>query len=335
MSISHTTSPNITGSSGERSRHDTANTTSDSAPRTPVVEQRERYSPVLHGAAEEPAPLPRARGADFASIHTSAYTLAMSKPIPNRTIPAFVRSVDASFPHTSVAPPPDALPNSRWTSYMRASGAPRRHLTPEQRAAADALWSAYDDESKHPQPEDGADNESLLSDQRKRERRERYLKRLQRQLMLSPFAPLVFRTFIIVTSIIALALASDVYGNNRGCKDDSTHTLAIIVNTVAIPYTLYITWDEFFSQPIGLRKPRSKLRLLVLDLVFIIFDSANLSLAFDAGTNTEEEFRAPDPKCAEQWGLVVVLLVALIAWVSTFMLSLFRLIYRMEGGNMF
>jgi len=197
---------------------------------------------------------------------------------------------------------------------------------------ADQIWAAYDDETKVERAED---NESLLSDQRKRERRERYLRRLQRQLMVSPFAPLFFRIFIMATSIIALGIASDVYGNNRGCKDTSTHTLAIIVNTIAIPYALYITWDEFFSQPIGLRRPRSKLRLLVLDLVFIIFDSANLSLAFDAGTNTDEEFRAPDPMCAEQWGLVVVLLVALLAWVSTFMLSLFRLIWRIEGGDRF
>ena len=137
------------------------------------------------------------------------------------------------------------------------------------------------------------------------------------------------------TSQKFLALSADVYGNRRACKDNSTHTLAIIVNTIAIPYSMYITYDEFFSKPIGLRRPRSKLRLLLLDLIFIIFDSANLSLAFDAGTNTDEEFRLPDPTCSEQWGLVVVLLVALLAWVSTFLLSLFRLIYKLEGGDGF
>ena len=207
----------------------------------------------------------------------------MSGPIPNRTIPAFVRSVDASFPHTEITRPPDALPTSRWTSYMRASGAAQRHLTPAQQAMADNVWAAYDDEKKISRP-DNDEDESLLSDQRKREKRARYLRRLQKQLMRSPFAPLFFRIFIIITSIIALALASDVYGHNRSCKDGSTHTLAIIVNTIAIPYTVYITYDEFFSKPIGLRRARSKLRLLLLDLVFIIFDSANLSLAFDAGT---------------------------------------------------
>lgn len=153
--------------------------------------------------------------------------------------------------------------------------------------------------------------------------------------MVSPFAPLFFRIFIMATSIVALALASDVYGHNRGCKDNSTHILAVVVNSVAIPYTMYIAWDEFFSAPIGLRRSRSKLRLLGLDLIFIIFDAANLSLAFDAGTNRNSAFRAPNSACSEQWGLVVVLLIALIAWVSTFMLSLFRLIWKLEGGDRF
>jgi hypothetical protein len=262
----------------------------------------------------------------------------MSQPIPNRSIPAFVRSVDASFPHTTApARPEDAVPTSRWTSYMRASGAPQRHLSPSQQRMADDIWAAYDNEEKLGTNGGGeGDDESLLSDERRREKRKRMARRAQQNLMISPFAPLFFRTFILVTSIIALALASDVKGNNRGCKDNSTHTLAIVVNTIAIPYTLYITYDEFFSQPIGLRQPRSKLRLLVLDLVFIIFDGANLSLAFDAGTNTDPEFRGgPNQTCSEQWGLVVVLLVALLAWVSTFLLSLFRLIYKLEGGDRF
>lgn len=250
--------------------------------------------------------------------------MVMPNQIPNRTIPPFVRSVDSSFPHTSIQTPSDAVPQSRWVSYMRSSGAPQRQLTPAQRQLADSLWTRYDEKI----PDRAADQQSLLSTQK---RIDKFQKRLQRSLMRSPFAPLFFRIFIMATSVIALGLASDIYGNERGCKDNSTHALAVIVNTVAIPYTLYIAWDEFFSRPLGLRRSGSKLRLLVLDLIFIIFDSANLSLAFDAGTNTAKAFRAADPQCKEQWGLVAVLCVALIAWVSTFLLSLFRLIYKLEG----
>jgi hypothetical protein len=250
----------------------------------------------------------------------------MSSPIPTRTIPPFVRSVDSSFPHNNVQRPPDALPASRWVSYIRSSGAPQRNLTPAQRELADSIWAAYDEKRTR-----AADEESLLSRQPRHARRDAFLRRVQKSLMRSPFAPLFFRIFIMITSVIALGLASDIYGNSRACKDNSTHTVAIVVNTIAIPYTLYITWDEFFSRPIGLRRPRSKLRLLTLDLVFIIFDSANLSLAFDAGTNPDYNFRQPDQKCKEQWGLVSVLCVALVAWTSTFLLSLFRLIYKLEG----
>lgn len=252
----------------------------------------------------------------------------MSSPIPTRSIPPFVRSVDSSFPHTAVPRPPDVLPSSRWVSYMRSSGAPNRHLSSAQRALADSVWKEYDEKRNR-----AADEESLLSGSKasRHARAEAFLVRVQLNLMRSSFTPLFFRIFIIITSAIALALASDIYGNSRGCRDTSTHILAIIVNTIAIPYTLYIAWDEFFSRPIGLRRSRSKLRLLSLDLIFIIFDSANLSLAFGAGTNRDSDFRQPDQKCREQWGLSSVLLIALLAWVSTFSLSLFRLVYKLEG----
>ncbi|KIW02294.1 uncharacterized protein PV09_06441 [Verruconis gallopava] len=254
----------------------------------------------------------------------------MSQPIPNRTIPPFVRSVDCSFPHTAVRRPPDAVPVSRWVSYMRASGAPQRKLSREEEEQADRIWAAYDEKREH-------DEEALLASERKNsaenQRRHAFLRRVQRSLMRSPFAPLFFRIFILLTTVVSLALAADIFRHNRPCKDHSTHTLAIVVNSLSLPYTLYITWDEFFSKPIGLRRARSKLRLMLLDLAFIIFESANISLAFDAGTNTDRELRAPHRKCSEQWGLIVVVLITLTAWIGTFLLSLFRMVYMMDNDR--
>jgi hypothetical protein len=61
--------------------------------------------------------------------------------------------------------------------------------------------------------------------------------------------------------------------------------MAIVVDVVAIPYILYITWDEYTGKPLGLRSPKAKIRLVLLDLFFIIFESANLALAFAALTD--------------------------------------------------
>ena len=82
----------------------------------------------------------------------------------------------------------------------------------------------------------------------------------------------------------------------------------------------------------------------MLDLVFIIFDSANLSLAFDTlfdirwscrSIDSSDEFRAEsslgentfstvDPICDRQRTLAAFLFLALCAWVATFMISVFR-----------
>ena len=88
------------------------------------------------------------------------------------------------------------------------------------------------------------------------------------------------------------------------------------------------------------------MRLLFLDLVFIIFSAANLSLAFNTLTdqqwscftgtpsennNNEEAARSTcvhsTTLCRRQRGLVSVLLFAEIAWVMTFAISVLRLVF--------
>ena len=65
-------------------------------------------------------------------------------------------------------------------------------------------------------------------------------------------------------------------------------------------------------------------------LFFIIFESANASLAFDAVTDKQGACRATnrgintDDVCASQAALGAILLLALMAWSLTFSVSIFR-----------
>ncbi len=57
--------------------------------------------------------------------------------------------------------------------------------------------------------------------------------------------------------------------------------MAIVVDTVAIPYIGYMTWDEYTGKPLGLRPPTQKISLILMDLFFIIFKSVSTTLAFE------------------------------------------------------
>lgn len=105
--------------------------------------------------------------------------------------------------------------------------------------------------------------------------------------------------------------------------------MAIVVDVVAIPYILYVTWDEYTGKPLGLRSPKAKIRLVLLDLFFIIFESANLALAFAA--LTDDNGSCPVGLngsnfivCRRVKALCGILMSALLAWSSTFAVSIFR-----------
>lgn len=116
--------------------------------------------------------------------------------------------------------------------------------------------------------------------------------------------------------------------------------MAIIVDAVALVYLVYITYDEYASKPLGLRSPKAKVRLILLDLFFIVFDAANLSLAFESLSDVQGSCtnavinNEPVPRsnvlCVRQKALASVLLVALIAWLLTFSVSVFRLVERVS-----
>jgi hypothetical protein len=188
-------------------------------------------------------------------------------------------------------------------------------------------------------------------------KRRRRLMRFHRTIMNHPMVPAVIRMVVLIFSIMALSLAGAIFhhSDSAGCENNSSTWMAIIVDVVAILYTIYITYDEYTSKPLGLRSHNAKMSLVFLDLAFIVFESANLSLAFQALTDEKWACRdSKDPNfqvcqytksiCTRQKALTATLLIALFAWIGTFtistlryvdsqsptgyMLTLFRLIHR-------
>lgn len=166
--------------------------------------------------------------------------------------------------------------------------------------------------------------------------------RLRRTILRSPVVPLVIRTTVWVFSVVALALGNSIVQNTGELLKKnfsaiapeihySSPYMAIIVDAVALVYTLYITYDEYTGKPLGLRPAKEKMRLIFLDLIFIVFNSANLSLAFKAvveptnyDTTDKESNKIRTSIEREQKALASVLLVVLLAWLTTFTISMLR-----------
>ncbi|KAH0539138.1 hypothetical protein FGG08_004310 [Glutinoglossum americanum] len=182
---------------------------------------------------------------------------------------------------------------------------------------------------------DGEKGDELIFLRSKTKRRVWYV-RAQRTLLRNPIIPLVFRLIIWLFSLIALALGGSIFhiSETEGFSQRPSTLMAIIVDIIALVYILYITYDEYTGKPLGLRSPKAKMRLILLDLFFIVFDSANLSLAFDALSDVRWSCKddsgtgSATPRnallCVRQRALSSVLLVALVAWITTFSISVLR-----------
>lgn len=165
-----------------------------------------------------------------------------------------------------------------------------------------------------------------------RAQRKVWWKRLQRTVLHSPIIPLVFRTIVWCFSLVALALGSSIRkkandSSGRDLISSPSPNMAIIVDAIALVYIFYITYDEYSGKPLGLRSAKAKMRLIFLDLFFIVFDSANLSLAFGAVIDSDVSCNLgvlDRAICRRQTALASVLLIALIAWLLTFSISVLR-----------
>lgn len=185
------------------------------------------------------------------------------------------------------------------------------------------------------------------------ERRDEWKPTLKRLFLYNNYIPLFFRIFIIVLSIVALALSADIFRLSRKrvrYTNDETGTItqqpstimAICVQSIAMVYLIYITCDEFNAKPLGIRNPLAKIRLILLDLLFIIFSSANLSLSFNTlydgrwVCSIDEYSRYPKVEsiCEKQKALAAFLFLVLVMWVSTFTVSILRVIEKVSSPGL-
>jgi hypothetical protein len=226
---------------------------------------------------------------------------------------------------------------SRWKNFSKTTRYPTEPGLEEKYVTPDWLNENHGDYSQpwRGQLENwgGEDTEDPL---RKKRRREIWFKRFHNTLLKSPIVPLIFRLTVWVFSLTALALGGSIQrlSNEYVHPQGPSALMAIIVDAVALVYLIYITWDEYTSKPLGLRSPSAKARLVLLDIFFIVFDSANLSLAFESlstvsGACTQGEINQQvTPKndiiCDRQIALASVLLIALLAWLTTFAISVLR-----------
>lgn len=183
------------------------------------------------------------------------------------------------------------------------------------------------------------------------EKRKDLVPTLRRILLQSPLFPLLMRILILMFSLCALALAVSIYIYSRRKYDDAnvdqqpSTIFAIVVQCFAIVYVIYIAYDEYSGKPLGLRNPLGKMKLIMLDLLFIICMSANLSLTFYSlyddewvcqsdNTPTLQALGIYYPTvnflCRRQRALASFLFLVLCLWVLVFTVSLIRVVDRVS-----
>lgn len=216
---------------------------------------------------------------------------------------------------------------------------------------------AADDTQKRPvEPQFKNSKEGHLSMSRARyyiseESREKWKPKVISMLLNNPHVPLTLRAINFILSVIALGLACSVFVKSHQAQpavnQQPSTIMALCCQTTALVYLVYITYDEYSGKPLGLRDAKAKIRLIMLDLLFIIFSSANLSLAFNtlydslwlcqtdkddyallAGSSLFIPYNRSI--CSRQRGLAAFIFMSLISWVITFTISIFRLVERVS-----
>jgi len=148
--------------------------------------------------------------------------------------------------------------------------------------------------------------------------------------------PLASRLAVMLTSIIALAIAGNMLRLLRNDPDRSTESgqaiAAAVVDSVAIPYIAFMIKDEYTGKPLGLRPASAKIGLILLDLFFIVFKSASTALAFEVLIH--HNIRDADATMRQlSKALTAFMVLGLVAWISTFIINIFRAVERLGGGE--
>ncbi|KAL1895375.1 hypothetical protein Cpir12675_003236 [Ceratocystis pirilliformis] len=153
--------------------------------------------------------------------------------------------------------------------------------------------------------------------------------------------PLCCRLMALCSSIISLAIAvrifrvsGEIQASTQASRSQSL--VVIIVDTIAVPWICYMTYDEYTGKPLGLRSPTHKVLLILSDLIFIIFKSASTSLAFEylvSHANEPDVNGYMDPKGPEllrlSKSLAAFVVIGLIAWTLTLVINILRIVDRL------
>lgn len=222
-----------------------------------------------------------------------------------------------------------ATPSSPWHGFLQSSR--YGHIPGEESEIVDPEVL----DKLQPNFNNAVDTPRVTDASRSRSARTTMLyKRVWQVVLRHPLVPLAFRLIVLLTSIIALALSGRIFLIESGERSQSSETtqsiVAIVVDTVAIPYIGYMTWDEYTGKPLGLRPATQKISLVLMDLFFIIFKSASTTLAFEALVfHNSKDLRVRQYSQA----LAAFQTVSLISWSMTFTVNVFRLVQRLGGGE--
>jgi hypothetical protein len=224
---------------------------------------------------------------------------------------------------------------SRWATFVKIASPPPPH--PNSSTEKIVPYSDLEAQTDYSQAWNASDKTDEQSGYVAFQRVQViWWRRSQHTLLRSPIIPLIFRLLVFTFSAIALGLGSSIYQLAKvyNKKKGPSPTMAICTDAIALPYLIYITWDEYTGKPLGLRSARAKMRLIFLDMFFIVFDSANLALAFAGLSDARSscvtatvdlvEDKRNGSICRRETALASVLLIALIAWLMTFGISVLR-----------
>lgn len=172
-----------------------------------------------------------------------------------------------------------------------------------------------------------------------RSRRKALHEQIWRLLLNHPLVPALLRLFVLVTSIVSLAVSGNLWlvysgtvlmvDGQAGASLRSQWIVAIVVDCIVTPYVVYMTWDEYHGPQLGLRSPMQKVSLTLMDLFFIIFKSASTTLAFDSLYDQQ----SPREQKIKMEVLASFLLLGLIGWILNFTVNVFRLVQRLGPGS--
>ncbi|KAL8858765.1 MAG: hypothetical protein Q9178_004682 [Gyalolechia marmorata] len=137
------------------------------------------------------------------------------------------------------------------------------------------------------------------------------------------YIPTLLRLVQWAFSMVALVVAIDIlkhHANPLTGIEETSAMMAVVIDGAALIYLIVVHFFELTSKPMGIRPAMAIVSVLLLDLVFIVFGSSNLGLAFVNLVVPSGDGHLDH----RQLALAVTLVIALIAWILTMVVSLLR-----------